>query len=93
MFSMVVNVGVGVAIVSPAHCGKKLFPLPVSIAAILNSVDDRLHEMSGDIRSVISKSGLVENVGVEVEIASLSPAVHTLLPLPFFGRYLGFPVV
>ena len=54
------------------------------MAAILNSVDDRRQEMSGDIGSVISKSSLVENVGVEVEIASLSQAVQKLLPLPFF---------
>ena len=31
---------------------------------------------------VISKSGLVENVGVEVEIASLSQAIQALLQLP-----------
>jgi len=30
-------------------------------------------------------------MGVEVEIASLSQAVQKLLPLPFFGRHLGFP--
>ena len=49
--------------------------------------------MSGDIGSVISKSGLVENVEIEVEIASFSQAVQKLLPLPFFsGRHLGFPV-
>jgi hypothetical protein len=47
--------------------------------------------VSGNVDSVISKSGLVENVGVEVEIASLSQAVQKL-PLPFFGRHLGFPV-
>ncbi len=58
---MVANVGVAVGIVSPAHSVQELFPLPVSVAAILNSVDDRHHEMSGDIG--ISKSGLVENVG------------------------------
>jgi hypothetical protein len=54
------------------------------VAAILNSVDDRRREMSGKVDSVISKSGLVENVGVEVEIASQSQAVQKLLPLPFF---------
>ena len=56
----------------------------MSVTAILNSVDDRRHEMLGDIGGVISKSGLVENVGVEVEVASLSQAVQKLLPLPFF---------
>ena len=75
MSGMVANVGVAVGIVSPAHCVQKLFLLPVSVAAILNSVDDRRHEMLGDIGSVISKSGLAKNVGVEIEIASLSQAV------------------
>ena len=50
------------------------------MAAILNSVNDRRQEMSGDIDSVIFKLGLVENVGVEVEIASLSQAVQKLFP-------------
>ncbi len=54
------------------------------MAAILNSVDGRRHEMSGDVGRFIFKSGLVENVWVEVEIASLSQAVQKLLPLPFF---------
>ncbi len=40
-----------------------------SVAAILNSVDGRHHKMSGDVGRFIFKSGLVENVGVEVEIA------------------------
>jgi len=62
------------------------------VAAILNSVDGRRHEMSADIGSVISESGLVENVGVEVEIASLSQAVQTLCRIRFSGRHLRFPV-
>ena len=40
--------------------------------------------MSDNVGSVIFKLGLVENVGVQVEIASLSQAVQKLLPLPFF---------
>ena len=40
--------------------------------------------MSDNVGSVIFKSGLVENVGVQVEITSLSQAVQKLLPLPFF---------
>jgi len=40
--------------------------------------------MSGNVDNVVFKSGLAENVGVEVEIASLSQAVQKLLPLPFF---------
>ena len=84
---MVANVRVAVGIGSPAHCVQLLFPLPVSVAAILNSVDDRRHEMSGDIGSVIGLSmwGLVENVGVEVEIASLSQ------PFKSYCRFRFFP--
>ena len=63
MSSMVANVGVAVAIVSPAHCVQQLFPLPVSVAAILKSVGGRRRKMSGNVDSVISKSGLVENAG------------------------------
>jgi hypothetical protein len=40
--------------------------------------------MSGNVDSVIFKSGLVENVRVDVEIALLFQAVLKLLPLPFF---------
>ncbi len=80
---MVVNVGVAVGIVSPAHRGQQLFPLPVSVAAILKSVGGRRRIMLTNVDSVISKSGLVENVGVEVEIASLSQAVQKLVSFPF----------
>ncbi len=76
---MVAIVGLAVGIVSPTHCGEQLFPLPVSVAAILNSVDDRRHEMSGDSGSVISKSDLVENVGIEVEISSCSQVTSTFV--------------
>ena len=62
---MVVNVGVAVGIVSPAHCVQQLFPLPVSVATILNSVGGRHREMPGKVDSVLSKWGLVENVGVD----------------------------
>ena len=49
----------------------------------MNSVDGQRREMSGNVNSVISKSDLVERVGVEVEIASLSQAIQKLLPIPF----------
>jgi hypothetical protein len=52
------------------------------VAASFNSVAGRRLKMSGNIDSVISKWGLIENVGVEVEIASLSQTVQKLLPLP-----------
>jgi hypothetical protein len=48
--------------------------------------------MSGNIGSVIFKSGLVENVGVEVKIASLSQAVQGYCRFRFSDRHLGFPV-
>ena len=60
---MVANVVVAVGIVSPAHCVQSLFPLPVSMVAILNQVDGRRQEMSDDIDSIIFKLGLVENLG------------------------------
>jgi hypothetical protein len=48
--------------------------------------------MSNNVDSVIAKSGLVENIGVAVEIALLSQAVQKILPRPFYSRHLGFPV-
>ena len=80
---MVANVGGAVGITTPAHCGQLLYPLPVSVAAILNSVGNRRQEMSGNVDNVILNSGLVENMGAEVEITSISQAVQKLLPLPF----------
>ena len=53
------------------------------MAAILNMVDGRRREMLVNVDSGIFKSGLVENVGIEVEITSISQAVQKLLPLPF----------
>ncbi len=73
---MAANVGVAVGIVSPAHFVQELFPqVPVSVAAILNSDDGRRREMSGDVENVISKSGLVENMGVE-EVESRRDAIY-----------------
>ena len=40
-------------------------------------------KMADNVDSVITKSGLIENIGVAVEIALLSQAVQKLLPLPF----------
>ena len=67
--------GVEGVIVAQSLTVQKLFRLPVSVAAILNLVAGRRREISGNVDSVISKSGLVENVGVEVKIASLFQAV------------------
>ena len=47
---------------------------------------------SDNVDSVISMSGLVENVGVAAEIASLFQAVKSYCRFLFNGRRLGFPV-
>ena len=74
--SMVENMGVEVGIATPSLTVEKLFPLPVYVAAILRSVGGQHRKMSDNVDSVIFKSGLVENVGVEVEIASISQSVQ-----------------
>ena len=66
---------------SLANSAEKLFPLPVLVATILNF---GIQPTSGYVDSVISKSNLVEHVGViAVEIVSLSQAVQKSFPLPF----------
>ena len=56
-----------------------LFPLPVSS----RHLSFRCRPMSGRVGSVISKSGVVDNVGVAVGIASPSVSFQKLFPLPF----------
>ncbi len=53
--------------------------------------------MSGRVGSDISESGIDENVGVSVGIASLTFAVRVLFPLPvstcgFVADIFGFPM-
>ncbi len=67
---MVANVGVAVAIVSPAHCVQQLFPLPVSVAVILKSVGGRRRKMSGNVERVILESVMFEKIVVELGIAA-----------------------
>ena len=55
------NEGSGVETVSLAHSVQKLFPLPVLVATILNF---GIQPKSGYVDSDISKSDLVEHVGV-----------------------------
>ena len=76
---MVENVGVAAEIASPSLSVQKLFPLPVRIFDILRS---RCRPMSGHVVSGISESGVAENVGVAVEIASPSLSVQKLFLLP-----------
>jgi hypothetical protein len=46
---------------------------------------------SGNVRSDIVKSGMVDNVGIAVGIAAPSIAVQKLFPLPVFAsRHLEF---
>ncbi len=49
--------------------------------------------MSGRVGSVISKSGMVENVGLAVEIASPSVSVQKVFPLPVPWPTLWLPEV
>ncbi len=76
--STVTNVGVAVAIQSQTHSVQESFPFPVSVAAILN-FGSRL--TSDNVDRVISESGMVENIGVEVGIATPSLPVEMLFPL------------
>ncbi len=79
---MVDNMGVAAGIATPSLALQKLFPLPVSLAAILNfgslasstNVDQR-HPRSANVLGVKSKSAMVENVEAAVGIASQSPTV------------------
>ncbi len=69
------HVGIAVGIMLPAHCVQLLFPLPVSVAAIFNSVVGQRREMVVNVESVIFTSGLIENMGLTVDIPSLSQPV------------------
>ncbi len=48
--------------------------------------------MSGRVGSAIFESGIVENVGVAVGIASLTLSVRVLFPLPVFHFRFPLPV-
>ena len=71
----------GAETVSLAHSVQKLFPLPVLVATILNF---GIQPKSGYVDSDISKSDLVEHVGViAVEIVAFSQAIQKSFPLQF----------
>ena len=53
--------------------------LPVSMTTILNFGS---RPTSGNVDRVISESGMVENMGIEVGIATPSLTVEKLFPLP-----------
>ncbi len=72
--------GVAVGIFSPSLSIQKLFPLPVSISDFHFRFRDRhlsfrCRLMTDNVGSAIFGSGVVENVGVAVGIASLTLAV------------------
>ena len=81
---MMENITVEVGFAALYLIVEKLFPLPVSVATMLNSTVHQYLKILGNVDSVILKSGLVENVWIVVQIASLSQAVQKLLPLSFF---------
>ena len=66
---------------SLANSAEKLFPIPVLVATILNF---GIQPKSGYVDSDISKSDLVEHVGViAVEIVAFSQAIQKSFPLQF----------
>ncbi len=79
---MVTNVGVAVGIASLSVSVQKLFLVPVSWPTIKHILRSRARPMSGNIGSGISEKSMVANVGVAVEIASLSVSVQKLFLLP-----------
>jgi hypothetical protein len=79
---VVANVGVDVGTASPSLSVQTLFLLPVSWPTINHILPFRGRPMSGNVGSDIPESGMVTNVGVAVEIASLSASVQELFLLP-----------
>ena len=80
---MVENMGVAVGIASPTLSVETLFPLPVSTSGSVADIwGFQCRPMSGHVGSATSESGVVENVGVAVGIASPAHSVQKLFPLP-----------
>ena len=82
--------GIDVEIMSPSLSVQTLFLLPVCVVAILR-FPCRLtsgHDVSG-----ISKSGMVEIVGVAAEIVSPSLSVQKLFILPVSSQPFLIPAV
>ncbi len=78
MSGMVANVGVAVGIWSRAQSFVHLlFPFPVSMDDILIFGS---RSTAGNVASSVSESGMAENMGIEVEIASVTG--KRLFPLP-----------
>ncbi len=81
---VVENVGVAVGIATPSLSVQKLFLLPVSWPTINHILSSCCGPMSVNHGCAICKSGIVENVGVAVENASLSRSVQELLLYVWF---------
>ena len=80
---MVENAGVAVGIASLTLAVRVLFPLPVSTSGSVADISGfRCWPRSGRVGSAIFESGIVENVGLAVEIASLTLSVRVLFQLP-----------
>src|SRR5512139_4142377 len=96
---VVANVGVAVGTASPSLSVQTLFLLPVSWPTINHILPFRGRPMSGNVGSDITESGMVTNVGVSVEIGSLSASVQELFLLPVswptinhVWRFSGWPM-
>jgi len=74
----------------PADCVQLLLPFSVSVAEILNSVDGRHHEMSGDIGSVISKSTVVKMWGRSLNRVVISSRSKVIAVSVFPAAILDF---
>ena len=66
-----------------ADIGSPQSELIISFGLVADVWSFRCRSLSGRVRSAISKSGMVENVGVAAGIASPSVSVQQLFPLPF----------
>ena len=86
MSGMIDNVGIAVGVAAPSLAVQKLFPLPVFARRHLefwwSIIVYQRRSTSDSVPSVKSKSGVVKNVGVAFEIASKSPSVQKLFPVP-----------
>ncbi len=88
---IVENVGVAAGIASLTFSDHLLFPLPVSTSGFVADISGfPCWLMSGSVGSVISRSSMVENVGVAVGIASPSLSAQMLFLLPVFTSGLHF---
>jgi len=79
---MVANVGVAVGIAYPSISVLKLFPFRFPLQVSWPTFAFRCRPMSDNVGSVKLWSGIVENVGLAIGIASISVSVQKLCPLP-----------